>query len=312
MHQRNVMGEEMGNELPGLIDHKSPEEIRKEVKMIWDRIFPGDEDLAVNDSFDWIVSLFRGEVEGYRGCNTDYHDLAHTTDTYLVLARMLHGASVDGVRFEPRFASLALCSALFHDSGYIQAGDDKEGTGAKYTKIHVDRSVELLRRYAKGAGWGDGDDELASMMIRATDISVDLDDMKFENGSCALMAKLLAGADLLAQMSDRAYLEKLLYLYYELREGGIKDFRSEADLLKKTVDFYRFVDRRMKDVMTVCDRYLRLHFKSRWGVEENLYWISIERQRDYLMKVLALSEDHPQVFLRRDGIVDKVREKYGS
>ena len=32
------------------------------------------------------------------------------------------------------------------------------------------------------------------------------------------------GADLVGQMSDRAYLEKLLFLYYEFKEAGFPGY----------------------------------------------------------------------------------------
>jgi len=300
----------MTYDLPGLIDHKSITEIRNEIDSIWNRIFVKETNCRFFMSFDWIVGLFKGEIDGYRACNTDYHDLAHTMDTCLVLARMLHGAYLDGVNLEANLSSAALTAALFHDSGYIQTEDDSIGTGAKYTSVHVDRSIDMFENYAKSAGWESDLAGMTSSMIKATDLAIDMSQIHFAGESCKLMSRFLAGADLLAQMADRAYLEKLLYLYYELKEGGVKEFNSEADLLAKTLDFYRFVDRRMKDIVETADHYLKLHFEHRWGVEENLYRISIERQRVYLEKVLELSSKAPQKYLRREGIVEKVREKY--
>jgi len=40
-----------------------------------------------------------------------------------------------------------LNAALFHDTGYIQEKSDDEGTGAKYTSIHVKRSIQFLDKH---------------------------------------------------------------------------------------------------------------------------------------------------------------------
>ncbi len=57
---------------------------------------------------------------------------------------------------------------------------------------------------------------------------------------------MLGSADLLGQMSDRAYLEKLLFLYKEFREAGIPGFNTEFDIIRKTVDFYEITVQRLR------------------------------------------------------------------
>ena len=94
-----------------------------------------------------MVKLFRGNYPGYQKCNTWYHDLKHTTDCLLAMARLLHGASLNGLPLPDRDVVLGLTAALFHDTGYIQAEDDLEGTGAKYTLVHVERSVAFMEKY---------------------------------------------------------------------------------------------------------------------------------------------------------------------
>jgi hypothetical protein len=82
-------------------------------------------DLAFTDFMD----LFAGRYPGYRKCNTRYHDLKHTTDTFMAMARLIHGAAIKGIKITRRGTSLWLISALMHDTGYIQTVDDQTGTG---------------------------------------------------------------------------------------------------------------------------------------------------------------------------------------
>ncbi len=41
--------------------------------------------------FDDVVSLFQGRFPGYKACDTPYHNLRHTTDVFLGMARLVHG-----------------------------------------------------------------------------------------------------------------------------------------------------------------------------------------------------------------------------
>jgi len=300
------------NHLPRLINHNSPKAVWNEVVEIWNCLFPRADNNELYCVFEWTTRLYKGDIPGFKACNTAYHDIVHTTDTFLTLARLVHGGWIEGYTFTPRQVFIALAATILHDSGYIQEESDDFGTGAKYTKVHVERSIDLCDAYACRGGWSLPEREVARAMIRCTDLSKDIGEIPFFDETTALLGKLIAGADLLAQMADRAYLEKLLFLYHELKEGDIRDFSSEADLLAKTVDFYRFVGRRLEDVFSICDRFLEAHFRDKWGVEENLYRTAMVRQHEYLEKVLEMSSSHPQAYLRRSGIIERVRRKYGE
>ena len=76
----------------------------------------------------------------------EYHKFRHATDTFLALARLIHGGILDGIRISGKGAFLALVGALFHDCGYILAKDET-GPGAKYTLTHLQRSVDFIRKY---------------------------------------------------------------------------------------------------------------------------------------------------------------------
>ena len=84
-------------------------------------------------------------------------------------------------------------------------------------------------------------------MILCTDLSADISAIDFSSDAIGLLGKMLGTVDLLAQMADRTYLEKLLFLYHEFSEARVGDYKDEIDLLRKTVIFYDFIDRRLKN-----------------------------------------------------------------
>lgn len=225
-------------QLRNLVDRKSPKAVLDEVHTIYKDIFDEDDLKTVDSTFAFVVALFHGDIHGYRSCNTEYHDLIHTTDTFLALARLIDGAVYTGKSFETRPIILALVAALFHDAGFILEEDDFKGTGAKYTKTHVQRGIDMIRKFAVDFKFSENDCAVMERFLWATDIIKPFNSIEFESDAERLLASLLSAADLLAQMADPAYLEKLLYLYYELEEAGADLFDSANDLLCKTVDFY--------------------------------------------------------------------------
>jgi len=288
----------------------SIEEVFKEALIILKMISPNFDIAPVSYVFNRTVGLYRGDHPGYQACNTGFHDLRHTTDTFLAMARLLHGAVLEGKNISERLIVLGLIAAILHDAGYIQEDHDNEGTGAKHTVSHIKRSMDFLDTY--GAEYGLTDEEIAAgcNIIRCTDLAVDITKIDFSSDKIELLGKMLGAADLVAQMADRTYLEKLLFLYYEFSEARVGDYNGEVDLLRKTVAFYDFIAQRLEKTLDATDQFLYSHFVARWNIRSNLYQVSIQNQKDYLLKILEKPSSDPRVFLRREGIVDKVRKKY--
>ena len=70
------------------------------------------------------------------------YDLNHTLDALLASARLMDGFNISSESILSEESAVALLLAVtYHDSGYIQKSDDIDGTGAKYTKNHVERST---------------------------------------------------------------------------------------------------------------------------------------------------------------------------
>jgi hypothetical protein len=149
-------------------------------------------------------------------------------------------------------------------------------------------------------------------MIHCTELSMDISSIMFPSHNIELLGKILGAADLLAQMADRTYLEKLLFLYYEFREGDVSSYEDEVDLLRKTVKFYNFIAQRLETMFDRTDRFMTSHFASRLDIHKNLYHEAIERQKNFLQQILEMPDSNPCDHLKRNGIIDKVRKKYGE
>ncbi len=297
------------NRLSDLVDTGSSDAVFHEAQIILNLISPSYNTTPVSFSFTTAVKLYEGNYNGYKACNTEYHNLRHATDTFLTMARMIHGAILQKENFEKRHIDLGLIAALFHDAGYIQKDSDNEGTGAKYTVNHVQRGMEFLEIAGSGLKLSDTEIVDIKAMLLCTDLAIDISTIPFSSDRIALLAKMLGASDLLAQMSDRIYLEKLLFLYQEFKEAGLTDYKSESDLLRKTIDFYDFCTVRLETALESADRFIISHFESRWDIHENMYHSAIENQKKYLLNILNIPESDPRDHLKRNGIVDKIREK---
>ncbi|MGL4370631.1 MAG: HD domain-containing protein, partial [Spirochaetota bacterium] len=266
------------------------------VRKIYELICEKDSFSQIESAFHLICSLFNGNFPGYRKCRTEYHDIYHTLDAFLAAARLIDGRLAADLPFSCSRVRLTLIAALLHDTGYIQEDSDCSGTGAQYTKTHVARSSDFVRKNAKAFSLSDSDAEYISAVIACTDLGFDMDSYAGFLNEDLVAGQILGTADILGQMSDRTYLEKLLFLYYEFREGGVMGFESEFDLLRKTHLFYRQTMKRLDITLGQTYRYAAEHFRARFDIHKNLYIEAIERQMDYLN---AIIEDEQTNFRKK-------------
>jgi len=292
-----------------LVRTDSAETVLEEVRLILKRISPDFDDTPVTHAFITTIGLYEGKYPGYQACNTEFHDLRHSLETFLAMARLLHGATLNGQVFSGEQITLGLTASILHDAGYIQEDCDMVGTGAKHTCTHVRRSMDFLERYGNEQGFSKESVAAGRALILSTDLSVDFGTIVFASTEIERLGKMLGAADLLAQMADRTYLEKLLFLYHEFSEANIGNYESEVDLLKKTVAFYDFIDHRLKTTLDACDRFVVTHFADRWNIPENLYHQSIMRQKNYLSQILQKSSD-PRRYLRRKLNLKQIDSKF--
>lgn len=286
-------------QLSRLVDMKNPDKVMEEVGVILYMIFP-DMDLGpLKRTFLDVLRLFRGDHPGYRACNVKYHDLQHTMDTLLAMMRLIHGATVMGRTFSRREITLGLASALLHDTGYLQTVDDDKGTGAKFTLTHINRSIDFMAMYFTERGFSDGDIAFCSAILKCTGLNVKIEEIPFLSPENEILGKILGTADLLGQMADRGYLEKLPHLFLEFKEGKVPGFKKELDLMRFTPKFYEMTRKRFESQLGSVDKYMGEHFRVRWNIEKDLYGIAIQKHIRYLAYLLENYPGNYKHYLRR-------------
>ncbi len=285
-----------------LLDFRDNTLILREVKFTTSLILPSFDFSRFDGACRDVENLFLGQYTGYRECNTNYHDFRHTLLVLLAMARLMHGASVQGMAFSQKDIDLGLIAALMHDTGYIQYASDVSGTGAKYTMVHIGRSIYFVSEYYAHDDYFRDDLKNFSDIISCTGVHTILPDEAFETGKTALLGKMLGTADLLGQMADRLYLEKLIQLYNEFEEGCVAGFDSEVDLLRKTVSFHKKTQERFKNDFGNVGRFMVDHFRDRWNINSHVYEEAIEKNINYLKYILKASHKDIYTSLRRNAI----------
>jgi hypothetical protein len=274
-------------QLSQLVDMRNPEEIVEEVLRIFYYHYAEDSALRIRLAFSQVRSLFAGEFPGYRECLAEYHDFNHTMSVLLATARLLDGYNIERVFLPEELAIELLLAALLHDTGYIQEDWDTEGTGAKYTPLHEQRSIEFLKRHSGVFELEQQEIDPMIRLIQSTDLKTDFAGIPFVSEHEQDAGAMLGSADILGQMSDRDYLEKLLFLYYEFREAGIAGYETEFDVLRKTREFYEVVKERLRDTYLHMFELAHHHFRERYEINQNLYIDAVDRQMAYLDKIIA-------------------------
>lgn len=274
-------------QLSKLIASSAPDVIMKEVKRIFSYHYPSQYFRRIHHNYIMTKKLFDGKFPGYKACNTRYHDLSHTLEALLASVRLLDGYNIKNEPLSARLAEDLLNATLLHDTGYIQEDSDHAGTGAKYTAGHVERSIQFLKKNYEAFEIDQDDLEIFAELIQCTGLMVKLETVPFSSAEERLAGCILGTADLLGQMSDRRYLEKLIFLYYEFMEGDVKGFDTEFDLVRKTVDFYEGTKKRLSESYSNVYVFARDHFEKRFGIDSNLYMVAIERHMAYLHKIIG-------------------------
>lgn len=279
--------DKIGNsELSDILDHDNPSAVFDWWHQISSLMYPDVPFSLVDKVFPLVADLYAGRFPRYTACRTNYHDYRHTIDVFVATVRLSDGLQLSGTQLSPDLVEDIVCAALFHDVGYIQKDDDTFGTGAKYTATHVVRSVEFLKQYKDTF---EIDPERADRMgriIMGTDLAIPWDKLDIHGKTENTATSILAAADLLGQMADRAYLEKLLFLYYEFKEAGIGGYESAFDILRKTAGFYTAVKGRLETKLGDVSGASRSHFAKRVSIDRDLYRESIAHQMAYLDEIM--------------------------
>jgi hypothetical protein len=295
------------DEINGLFANEDPVEVWGRAEAIVLRIRPGYDFSRVRAVYDDVLALFRGDYPGYAPVRTPYHDLAHTLHVFMCAMRLLHGLHVSGRTMGDDDIALVAMAALMHDIGYAQTRDEESGTGAQHTPCHVSRGIAFMHRYVAERGFPAGWGQRLEPLIRATDPGYPFAQISFADEHARLLGQLVATSDLVGQMADRTYLEKLLFLYLEFKEANFGNYRNVHDMLRQTRRFYEITKEKLDGVFQGL--YVRLsdHFMETLGVANNYYLESIEKNIAYLDEVTRHEEAEHLEMLKRAGIVDKAK-----
>lgn len=295
------------DEINSLFANSDPEVVWAKAAGIVGRIDPACDLTLARVVFDDVVRLFRGEYPGYSPIKTPYHDLPHTLDVFLCAVRLMHGVHVSGTRLGDDEIALVMMATLMHDIGYAQKEGEGNGTGAQFTKCHVDRGIEFMMRYAAGWNFSPSFAVKLECMIRSTDPGHPFAQIPFPDEHCRLLGQLVGTADLVGQMADRTYLEKLLFLYLEFKEANFGNYQSVHDMLRQTKRFYEITQEKLDSAYQGLYAKLAFHFREVFGTGKNYYLESIEKNIAYLAKVTAREEAEHLIMLKRGGIAEKSR-----
>jgi len=278
-------------QLARLVDGDDPDAVLEESRRIFRYWYDEADWVPVRAAAATILDLFAGHFPGYHACDTGYHDITHTMSVLLTTARISDGYFVKHGPYPVSLTRDLYIAALCHDAGYIRKEGEEEGTGARFTALHVARSATFaasnVGRFAAGPDNGTTiDGERLSRLIFATGLKGEYDEQAWTDDRERQAGSILASADLVGQMSDRAYLEKLLFLYYEFKEAGFAGYETEFDILRKTMSFYELTMARLDGSFGGVRTYARNHFGERYGIHKDLCAESMDHQMSYLRNML--------------------------
>jgi len=262
---------------------------------------------AIINVYHLTFQLYRGEHDGYLACDTNYHDFAHAAETFLTMARLLHGARLASKKVAQRDLAVGLTAAILHDAGYIRTSAESIEKGARFRAAHEMRSMAFVLRHGGAIGLTAAEIAECQTMIQGTMMTEDVNAMSFESEIHELLARMLSVSDLLAQLSSATYLERLVFLYEEDRDSGAPGYQDLLDCCRKAISFDGRARARLKSTLEQADVYLANHFNARWHTPGNLYRVSMDRQLKYLTEVVEQDGFDPRCHLRRWGSVKALR-----
>ena len=291
------------NDVANKVNVEDPAQVRDSVLSLYGTRYPGADLTALRQAFDDFQALFEGRYPGYLACDTLYHDLRHSLDMTLALARLVDGhdrVAGPSEQLGARRAILGVLVALLHDSGYLKRiSEANVDNGAVFTKTHVSRSADFITRYLPRVGFAE-ETALAARLVHFTGYEMDVDDIRVDDPRDRLVGCMVGAADLIGQMSDRMYLEKVhRFLYEEFVWGKIARevmpdgrevvrYVSADDLIIKTPGFYEYVARtRIDKKLGGVDRYAEAHFGG-----ASLYQSEIDRNMNFLRQTIETADLH--------------------
>lgn len=268
-------------DITGKICTTAPIEVKNEIVRLFLGVYPDGNPRPIKRAFEDVSKLYYGKHPDYHACDTEYHNIQHVLDVTLAMARLLDGYArneEDCAPLPPAYFNVGIVTALFHDVGYLRRRNDhKHRFGAEYTLTHVTRGSYFLRDYFPHIGLKRYAAD-ASRLIHFTGYERSPDSIRVDDPVLRRVGEILGTADIIAQMSDRCYLEKCRdRLYPEFLLGGLARrklpdgrivtvYKSGKDLVSKTPAFYVNAMKRLDEKLHRAYLYAERHFSG-----QNLY-----------------------------------------
>ena len=189
-----------------------------------------------------VADLYAGRWPSHEACTVNYHNFSHALDVCLAAARMVSGWNKmeAGQSLDAGYFQLGMAASVFHDAGYIKDKGDLAGAGGKFTLIHVKRSMDIAREYLTRRHWPESDVDAVCRIISITDYT-NLPDLAplFKEERLKALARIVATADLVAQMADTDYIQRMDDLFAEFKE--VYEFENRENLIKKGTKIFKTV-----------------------------------------------------------------------
>lgn len=200
-----------------------------------------------------------------------YHNVEHTVHVTIVGLEILSAKQAKELSVSPGDWLNTVVAMLCHDIGYVRGiceSDDGErlanGIGSQSTRIAIERSDAALMPIHVDRGKCYVEEHFAAhdlidtlavqACIERTRFPVPLDPWYQQNGD---YPGLVRGADLIGQLSDPRYLNKLSAIFYEFEEVGFNEgmgYSMPGDLLEAyPVFFERSVDPYISDSLSLLE-----------------------------------------------------------
>jgi len=206
------------------------------------------------DIIGWAGNM---ALENIANSDALYHNVEHTIFVTLVGQEILRGKHIreGGVCCDDWLHSII--SLLCHDIGYVKGvcRQDREAerlyatgigdtmislppgaTDASLTPYHVDRGKQFIEERFGGHQLIDA--EIIKRNIELTRFPVPADE---DHQDTVNFPGLIRAADLIGQLSDPRYLQKISALFYEFEETGMNktlSYRHPGDLRRNYPQFY--------------------------------------------------------------------------
>jgi hypothetical protein len=295
--------------LSDLLSVHRPGDLLHEVLHFCDLDKRPPEGSVVASAYQTAVRLYQGRFENYCGCDTAYHDFAHVAETFLAMARLLHGARLASESVSARDMAVGLTAAILHDAGYIRKSDESGETGAYYRSEHEERSMAFVSQHGAAIGLTRPEVRDCQSMIRGTIMAEDVNAMSFRSHATELLVRMLSNADLLAQLSSDTYLERLMFLFDEDRHSPRPHYRDLVDCYHRAISFDDLARSRLDRHLDQSETYLTKHFERRWDLSENLYRVAMDRQIQFLKSIVTRNGFAPRRHLRRWGSLQTQQQR---